>query len=153
LPALIKTRPLIAAIKDPLAERKLKELDDLIALCAGLSLEAQSDKAAESPGATLRVTFTAIQRLPGQVALTGIRLSGMDGAPSVNLAPTVLVNNQPRDITQASPFRRIRLTRNPYWLEQPKDGALYSVPNPSDIGLPENKACAHCHFPRADSRD
>src|SRR6185295_15953513 len=62
LPALIKTRPLIAAIiantRDPLAERKLKELDDLVALCAGLSLEAQSDKAAVSPGATLRVNFT-----------------------------------------------------------------------------------------------
>jgi hypothetical protein len=52
-----------------LAERKLKELDELIVLCSGLSLEAQSDKAAVSPGATLRVNFTAIQRLPGQVAL------------------------------------------------------------------------------------
>ena len=46
-----------------------------MALCSGLSLEAQSDKAAVSPGATLRVNFTAIQRLPSQVALTGIRLT------------------------------------------------------------------------------
>ena len=139
LPQLMQARPLIAAIKDPLAERKLKELDDLIALCAGLSLEAQSDKAAVSPGATLRVNFTAIQRLPGQVALTGIRLSGIPGAPAVNLAPTVLVNNQPSRYNASFPIPPDQPYTQPYWLEQPKDGAMYSVPNPSDIGLPENK--------------
>jgi len=146
LPQLLQARPLIAAIKDPLAERKLKELDDLIALCAGLSLEAQSDKAAVSPGASLRVNFTAIQRLPGQVALTGIRLSGIEGAPAVNLAPTVLVNNQPSRYNASFPIPQNQPYTQPYWLEQPKDGALYSVPNPSDIGLPENKPVLTAHF-------
>jgi LmbE family N-acetylglucosaminyl deacetylase len=146
LPQLMQVRPLIAAIKDPLAERKLKELDDLIALCAGLSLEAQSDKAAVSPGATLRVNFTAIQRLPGQVALTGIRLSGIEGAPTVNLAPTVLVNNQPSRYNASFTIPQNQPYTQPYWLEQPKDGALYSVPNPSDIGLPENKPVLTAQF-------
>ena len=146
LPALIKTRPLIAAIKDPLAERKLKELDELIALCSGLSLEAQSDKAAVSPGAALRVNFTAIQRLPGQVALTGIRLTGMEGAPTVNLAPTVLVNNQPSRYNASFTIPQNQPYTQPYWLEQPKDGALYSVPHPSDIGLPENAPALTAHF-------
>src|SRR6185295_19024443 len=122
LPALIKARPLIAAIKDPMAERKLKELDDLIALCAGLSLEAQSDKAAVSPGATLRVNFTVIQRLPGQVALTGIRLNGIEGAPAVNLAATVLVNNQPSRYNTSFPIPQNQAYTQPYWLERTKDG-------------------------------
>ena len=146
LPQLTQARPLIAAIKDPLAERKLKELDDLIALCAGLSLEAQSDKAAVSPGATLRVNFTAIQRLPGQVALTGIRLSGIEGAPTVNLAPTVLVNNQPSRYNASFTIPQNQPYTQPYWLERPKDGALYSVPDPSDIGLPENKPVLIAQF-------
>ncbi|HSP70321.1 MAG TPA: PIG-L family deacetylase [Bryobacteraceae bacterium] len=146
LPALIRTRPLIAAIKDPLAERKLKELDDLIALCSGLSLEAQSDKAAVSPGATLRVNFTALQRLPGQVALTGIRLSGMEGAPAVNLAPTVLVNNQPSRYNASFAIPQNQPYTQPYWLEQPKDGSLYSVRDPRDIGLPENSPALTAHF-------
>ena len=146
LPQLTQARPLIAAIKDPLAERKLKELDDLIALCAGLSLEAQSDKAAVSPGATLRVNFTAIQRLPGQVALTGIRLSGIEGAPTVNLAPTVLVNNQPSRYNASFTIPQNQPYTQPYWLERPKDGALYSVPDPSDIGLPENKPVLTAQF-------
>jgi len=146
LPQLMQARPLIAAIKDPLAERKLKELDDLIALCAGLSLEAQSDKAAVSPGATLRVNFTAIQRLPGQVALTGIRLNGIEGAPAVNLAATVLVNNQPNRYNASFTIPQNQAYTQPYWLERPKDGALYSVPDPSEIGLPENKPVLTASF-------
>jgi LmbE family N-acetylglucosaminyl deacetylase len=146
LPALAKARPLIAAIKDPLAERKLQELDELIALCAGLSLEAQSDKAAVSPGATLRVNFTAIQRLPGQVALTGIRLAGMQGAPAVNLAPAILVNNQPSRYNASFAVPPDQPYTQPYWLEQPKDGALYSVRDPRYIGLPENDPVLTAHF-------
>ena len=150
LPQLVKARPLIAAIvaatKDPMAERKLKELDETIALCSGLSLEAQSDKAAVSPGATLRVNFTAIQRLPNQVALAGIRLTGMDGAPTVNLAPTVLANNQPSRYNASFGIPQNQPYTQPYWLEQPKDGALYAVPDPRDIGLPENPPVLTAHF-------
>ena len=150
LPQLVKARPLIAAIvastKDPMAERKLKELDDTIALCSGLSLEAQADKAAVSPGATLRVNFTAIQRLPNQVALTGIRLTGMEGAPTVNLAPTVLANNQPSRYNASFTIPQDQAYTQPYWLAQPKDGSLYTVPDPRDIGLPENPPALTAHF-------
>ena len=150
LPQLIKARPLIAAIvastRDPMAERKLKELDETIALCSGLSLEAQADKAAVSPGATLRVNFTAIQRLPNQVALTGIRLSGIEGAPTVNLAPTVLANNQPSRYNASFTIPQNQPYTQPYWLAQPKDGALYTVPDPRDIGLPENPPALTAHF-------
>ena len=150
LPQLVKARPLIAAIvaatRDPMAELKLKELDDTIALCSGLSLEAQSDKAAVSPGATLRVNFTAIQRLPNQVALTGIRLSGIEGAPTVNLAPTVLANNQPSRYNGSFTVPQNQRYTQPYWLEQPKDGALYSVPDPRDIGLPQDPPVLTAHF-------
>jgi len=150
LPQLVKARPLIAAIlastKDPIAERKLKELDDTIALCSGLSLEAQADKAAVSPGATLRVNFTAIQRLPNQVALTGIQLSGIEGAPTVNLAPTVLANNQPSRYNASFTIPQSQPYTQPYWLAQPKDGALYSVPDPRDVGLPENPPVLTAHF-------
>ncbi len=150
LPQLAKARPLIAAIvaatKDPMAERKLKELDETMVLCSGLALEAQSDKAAVSPGAMLRVNFTAIQRLPNQVALTGIRLTGMEGAPTVNLAPTVLANNQPSRYNASFAIPQNEPYTQPYWLERPKDGALYSVPDPRDIGLPENPPALNAHF-------
>jgi hypothetical protein len=129
-----------------MAERKLKELDETMVLCSGLALEARSDKAAVSPGAMLRVNFTAIQRLPNQVALTGIRLTGMEGAPTVNLAPTVLANNQPSRYNASFAIPQNEPYTQPYWLERPKDGALYSVPDPRDIGLPENPPALNAHF-------
>ncbi len=53
-----------------------------------------------APVATLRVGITAIRSaLPLQVTLTGVRLTGTEDAPALNLAPVVLVNNQPSQYT------------------------------------------------------
>ena len=156
LPQLAKARPLIAAIvaatKDPLAERKLKELDETIALCSGLSLEAQSDKAAVSPGATLRVNFTAVQRLPNQVALTGISLSGIEGAPTVNLAPTILANNQPSRYNASFTIPQNQPYTQPYWLAQPKDGAALFGPRSARHRTARKPAGSHRAFSRASGR-
>src|ERR1035441_9164569 len=56
IPALTMVRPLIAAMTDPLAKVKLTELDETIALCAGLFVEAQARQPEVAPGATLNVT-------------------------------------------------------------------------------------------------
>jgi LmbE family N-acetylglucosaminyl deacetylase len=138
LPRLAKVRPLIAAIDDPLARRKLKELDELTALSAGLSLEAQADKFSVTPGANLKVNFTATVRSPATTTLIGIRLTGVDDAPAVNLATAVLVNNQP---SQYSATVRIPVGQpysGPYWLAFPKDGEMYSVKDPREIGNADN---------------
>jgi hypothetical protein len=80
------------------------------------------------------------------VALTGIRLTGIEGAPTVNLAPTVLVNNQPSRYNASFTVPQNQPYTQPYWLAQPKDGALYSVPDPREIGLPENLPVQEAHF-------
>ena len=51
LTPLAAARPRIAAIKDPLAEFKLKQLDSTLARCAGLWLDAASDRYSASPPA------------------------------------------------------------------------------------------------------
>ena len=70
----------------------------------------------------------------------------MEGAPTVNLAPTVLVNNQPSRYNASFTIPQNQPYTQPYWLEQPKDGSLYSVPDPRDIGLPENPPVLTAHF-------
>ncbi len=134
LPALAKIRPLIAGIDDPLAKRKLGELDELMALCAGLSFEAQADKFAVTPGANLKVNLTAISRTQTPSTLTGIQLKGMQGAPAVNLAPAVLAYNQTSQYSTTFKIPADQPYSGPYWLEQPKDGALYTVKDPRNIG-------------------
>src|SRR5579884_2038429 len=150
LPVLAQARPIVAQLaettKDPLAVRKLHELDETMALAAGLWLEAQANTYQVSPGGNLRVAITAVLRAPAQVALTGVRLSGIEGAPALNIAPAVLANNQPSNYTL-----NVRIPANtpysqPYWLVLPRNGNLYSVPDPRLIGLPQNPPVLEAHF-------
>jgi LmbE family N-acetylglucosaminyl deacetylase len=148
LPVLAQAHTEIAGLantKDPLAIRKLQEVEETMALVSGLSLEAQSN-ASVIPGANLRVGVTAVLRSPTQVTLTGVKLRGMDGAPSLNLAPTVLVNNQPSQYTLNAKIPDSQPYSQPYWLELPKNGNLYAVRDPRNIGLAENPSALEAHF-------
>ena len=126
--------------------RQAGELDETIALCGGVTVDAQSDKPAVTPGGTFKVTLTALARNPGEVTLRGVKLSGMDGVPQPTIAPAVLVFNKPIEypvnikVPEAQPYSQ------PYWLELPKDGAMYSVPDPRKIGDPENPPVLAAHF-------
>ena len=138
LQSLVQARPLVESIasktKDPLAFQKLKEIDETMALASGLWLEAQADKYAVNPGATLKVNFTALVRNPAQLTLTGVKLSGMEGAPALANAPAVLVRNQPAQYTLSVKIPENQPYSHLYWLEKPKDGTIYTIPDPQMIG-------------------
>jgi hypothetical protein len=80
IPLLLKAHPLIAAIGDPWAREKLVELNEAIALCAGLWLDADADNYAVVPGATVEVSYTALNRSAFPMALDSLTLEGMGGA-------------------------------------------------------------------------
>src|SRR6185295_8133635 len=65
---LVKARPLIATISDPLGKVKLAELDETIALCAGLWVEAQGRQSEVAPGTPLNITTTVVNRSTARVA-------------------------------------------------------------------------------------
>lgn len=150
LPALAQARSMIAALadktKDPWAIRKLDECDEAMALASGLALEAQAATPTVTPGSTLRVNLTAIRRSPAPVTLTGVKLTGMDGAPSLNPEPVVLADNQPSNYTLNLRVPNNQPYSQPYWLEQPKDGELYSVPDQREVGLAENPPALQAQF-------
>ncbi len=141
LSTLAKTRTLIADLAskdDPIAQRKLTELDETIALAGGVSAAAQADKFQVIPGANLKVTLSAIARNPDQVTLEGASLTGMDGLPVPSIAAAVLVPNKTSEYPFTVKVPGSQPYSQPYWLEQPKDGSLYTVANPQLIGDPEN---------------
>ncbi len=146
LPALAEIRPLIRAIKDPLADEKLSNLDETMALGAALWLDASADRFDVTPGGSVKVNLTALVRLPAKVTLTGARLTGMEGAPALDLAPAVLVDNQPSQYSATAHVPDQQPYSQPYWLVLPKDANLYSVPDPRDIGKPENSPVLEAHF-------
>jgi LmbE family N-acetylglucosaminyl deacetylase len=146
LKGLTELRARMIAITDPLIAYKLKQLDETIAKCAALSIEASSDKFAVTPGGSLKIGITALMRAPAHVTLAGMTLTGMNGIPAPELATAVLADNQPSQysipvrVSDAEPYSQ------PYWLVQPRDGWLYTVPDPRLIGDPENAPVLEAHF-------
>jgi LmbE family N-acetylglucosaminyl deacetylase len=136
LPALTKARPLVAAMSDPLAKVKLKELDEAIALCAGLYVEAEAKQPDVSPGASLAVTTTVLNRSSARVTLDSGSVQGIWNEP-LAMKPATLGYNQSttiefeRAVPVAQPYSQ------PYWLVKPPNGDVYQVDDQMLIGVPD----------------
>jgi LmbE family N-acetylglucosaminyl deacetylase len=142
LPFLVKARPLVAKIDNPLAKVKLAELDETIALCAGLWAEAQARQPEVSPGSQLTVTTTLVNRSRA-VALSfeGAGMEGMWNEPLPN-PPAKLAYNQPlnldftRGVPAAHPYSQ------PYWLVKAPTGDVYAVDDRHLLGLADTPPVA-----------
>jgi LmbE family N-acetylglucosaminyl deacetylase len=68
VPLLLKARPLVEKVPGPWGPVKLADLDEAIALCSGLWLDAAADRHQVAEGEAVKVTLTAINRsrLPWQ---------------------------------------------------------------------------------------
>ena len=134
IPQLVKARPLLAAMSDPLARIKLAELDNAIAQCAGLWVDAQARGPQVAPGAYLSVTTTVIDRSSAPVTLEGARLEGLFNE-ELPVQPVRLDNNQTNALTVARKVPDSQPFSQPYWLAKPPDGDVYTVDDQRLIGL------------------
>jgi LmbE family N-acetylglucosaminyl deacetylase len=136
---LVKARPLIAAIDDPLAKEKLGDLDEAIALCAGLFVEVQAREPQAVPGGTLNLTLTALNRSQAKVTLEGALAEGL-WAQNAKVPQAALEYNQVQEV----PFRVTVSAEapytQPYWLQLPPHGDVYQVGDQRLIGLADNPA-------------
>jgi len=139
IPALIKARPLVAGLKGIYAERKLRELDEAIALCAGVDVDAAADRASVVPGEALQITAIAIRRCPSAVAVKRIGWSGTAaGKPNEVTPGATLGKNVPWTAPIPWKLPDDQEYTQPYWLREPRDGDVYRVPSEKLIGMPEN---------------
>jgi hypothetical protein len=134
LPALTKARPSVAAISDPLAKIKLAELDEIIALCAGLYVEADARQPDVSPGAALAVTTTVLNRSSAHVTLEGGAVEGIWNEP-LAVKPATLGYNQSAVVPFEHTVPAAQPYTQPYWLVKPPSGDVYQVDNQLLIGL------------------
>jgi len=139
LPELSKARPLIAAIDDPLAKIKLAELDEAMANCAGLWVEAQAKQPDVTPGSELSVTTTVLNRSTARVVFEGASVEGIwnEAWPAKR---AVLGDNQSVEIPFARRVPQSQPYSQPYWLVQPPSGDVYTVDNQKLIGLADTPA-------------
>ena len=145
LPALTQARPLVAAmaaaISDPLAKVKLAELDETIALCAGLYVEAQASQPEVSPGAALTVTTTVLNRSNARVTLEGGAVEGIWNEP-LQVKPAALGYNESATIPFQKTVPAAQAYTQPYWLVKPPDGDVYQVDGQMLIGLADTPPAA-----------
>ena len=142
LPILAKVRPVMAAVaassKNPQAQARLAELDEAIALAGGVTVNALSDNPAVTPGGTFKITLSALARNPGTATLRAVKLSGIEGVPQPTIASTVLAFNKPIEFPVNIKVPETQPYSQPYWLQLPKENAMYSVADPREIGDPES---------------
>ena len=142
---LLKARPLIAAIDDPWAKRKLKELDNALALCAGLWLDATADRAEAVPGSTVKIDLEVINRSHFPIAWTGHSLLSNDGmgresgggtaaSDAVSGQHNALPYNAPSHVALTRTVPQNESYSQPYWLRRPHPGDLYEIDQQQLIG-------------------
>lgn len=142
LPPLIKARPLIAALRDPWARLKLGELDEAIALLAGLWLDAVADRYRVLPGGEVRIEAVAINRSSFPLELESVEVEG--AGASVEREP--LAYNQPvrRALIWRVPLN-LPYTR-PFWLRAQRTGERYRIDDPEWIGAADSPPVLTARF-------
>jgi LmbE family N-acetylglucosaminyl deacetylase len=134
VPQLLKVRPIIAAMSDPLAKIKLRELDEAIAQCAGLWVEAQAKAPEVVPGGTLNVTATLLNRSPLAMTWEGAVFEGMF-QDALAGEPAKLEFNKSKAVKADRQVPASQTYTQPYWLVKPPNGDVYTVDDQTLIGL------------------
>jgi LmbE family N-acetylglucosaminyl deacetylase len=90
VPVLLEARRALRGIDGELAARKLREIDEVIALSAGVRVEAAALRPYSTAGAKIQLRVQAVNRSPLAMRFEGIEVAGAD-SPAV----ADLVSNQP----------------------------------------------------------
>ncbi len=133
IPALLDARAKIAALDaSPWRDPKLAEVDEVIAACAGLWLEATADAWMRAPGERLEVKATALNRTSAAVELVGVRFPDEGRVDGVR----PLAKDEPLEISRTITLSDDMPVTTPYWLREPHEGAMYTVDDLRLLGLP-----------------
>ncbi len=134
LPALLKVRAAVAALPDgnPWKHVKLREVDRLVAACAGLFADVRAAQPDGVPGGEVALALTAIARSPASIRLVEVALPG-----GAKLEGAALTTNTPWMAEQKVTLPGDAPISTPYWLREPADGGLYHVSDRALVGRPE----------------
>jgi LmbE family N-acetylglucosaminyl deacetylase len=136
VPDLMKAYVTLKKLPDSFwKEVKLDELNQIIADCAGLFLEATADQASVSPKGEVSVTIEAINRSNLSMSLGSVT-SSVISFPSF-LMPTPLKSNEKYNLLSTEYSFTATNFSTPYWLKEEGTLGMYKVSDKDLIGLPE----------------
>ncbi len=147
IPALAKARQLVAANRNPWAQRKLPEFDEAIALCAGIWVDASAERPTAAPGSQLKLTLTALNRGRAGVRLRQVTWNGSAaGKPNPVSLDQNLSYNTPLARPVSWEIAADQPNTQPYWLISPRSNEAYSIASQNLVGRPENPPLLEARF-------
>jgi LmbE family N-acetylglucosaminyl deacetylase len=133
---LLELRQALSELKDDdWVPEKKAELDQIVAACLGLHVEASTASATITPGQTAAIKLEAINRsnIPATLQEVRFPLSGDSTRIDAALPPNELVAKDVScKVQENTPYSQ------PYWLRQPGTLGTFAVDDQKLIGLPEN---------------
>jgi len=134
VPALIQLRTKIEKVTDVYwRTQKLKELDNLIASCAGLWFESYAAEPAYALGDSIAIRSQVLNRYSNKVKLHSISIQNQTqnfGSPGLAIPA-----NQVQQYTIKALADKVT---QPYWLESSHNIGAYNLPDDKLAGNPEN---------------
>ncbi len=164
LPTLARARrALVTLPDDPLVRAKRSELENVMRSCAGLWVDALAEAPTVSPGDTLRITITAIDRTPVPLTLTRVELpfgarafhavltppaapAGPGAAPArpqadpsapADSVARALVPQRPAVVLASVVLPASLPFTQPYWLRERPSAGSFEVADPLLVAEPE----------------
>ena len=136
VPDLLKLRQTMSGIKDELwIPQKKAELDQIIAACLGLHLEASTANETFTPGQTATIKLETINRSNVPVTLQEVQFPTTGASMKID-APLpsneLVTKDLSCKIPEATPYSQ------PYWLRKHRRLGSFDVDDQKLIGLPEN---------------
>ncbi|TNJ42441.1 PIG-L family deacetylase [Tamlana fucoidanivorans] len=134
IPELLNAYQLLQNIDDEhWKTQKSKELKTIIAMCAGLYLEASAENNWASPNEQVKVTLEALNR--SNVTITLVSINSANG---LNISKNMALKNNIKHTFETSlKVKAHQKPTSPYWLNEKGSLGMYTVNNPELIGQPE----------------
>ncbi|MBI4874359.1 MAG: PIG-L family deacetylase [Acidobacteria bacterium] len=147
VPLLLEARAALGKIKDPRVGYQRSELDETIALCAGLWLDAAAANHFAAPGAPLSIEISALNRSRLPLALTGVSFrSEAEAPPAADFAGAALEYNRPVQRTLVWNVPAAQPYSQPFWLRTPRNGDRYKLDDPRLAGRADTIPALEAQF-------
>ncbi|WP_111669699.1 PIG-L family deacetylase [Algoriphagus litoralis] len=117
-------------------KEKISKLDQVIFNALGLEFEFTARKESGFPEELIKTQF--VLNNPSSIEVEGVRLQVGDTYYAGKEGTGMVKNNETVNLSIDFVIPEQTSYSQPYWLENPIDGALYSVPNQKQIGAPFN---------------
>ena len=128
------------------ARDRVRDIDEAIAQCAGLWLDAAADRPSVLAGGSVQVKLTALNRSAFRIDAAKVTLTGPGANVERALSTAALAYNKPAEATASYAIPRDQPPSQPFWLAQPKQGDTYTIDDPRRIGLADQPPLIQARF-------